>query len=113
MIHQVTFVSATPEGVVAASTNAKWNAADGFYNILTDQPGPETWPFVMTGYSTVKLVPAHPQNTKTLMHFFESGLRRGQVEAVSADLIPLSDSVAGIIRAALKEQHIGEQEGAR
>jgi len=102
------FVSATPEGVVAASTNAKWNVADGFYNILTDQPGLETWPFVMTGYATLKLVPANPNNSKTVLHFFESGLRRGQVEAVSADLIPLSDAVAGIIRTALKEQKIGE-----
>lgn len=105
------FVSATPEGVMAASINAKWNVEDGFYNILTDQPGPETWPFVMTGYATMKLQPANPQNNKTLLHFFDSGLRRGQVEVVSADLIPLPDSVASIIRAALKEQHIGGQGG--
>lgn len=105
------FVSATPEGVMAASTNAKWNVEDGFYNILTDQPGPDTWPFVMTGYATLKLEPANPQNTKTLLHFFESGLKRGQVEVVSADLIPLPDSVAEIIRAALKQQQIGASGG--
>ena len=105
------FVSATPEGVMAASINAKWNMEDGFYNILTDQSGPETWPFVMTGYATIKLQPANPQNSKTLLHFFDSGLKRGQVEVVSADLIPLPDSVASIIRAALKTQHIGAQGG--
>jgi len=104
------FVSATPEGVMAASSNAKWNVEDGFYNILTDQPGPDTWPFVMTGYATMKLEPANPQNTKTLLHFFDSGLKRGQVEVVSADLIPLPDSVAEIIRAALKQQ-LGGQGG--
>jgi phosphate transport system substrate-binding protein len=101
------FISATPDGVMAASTNAKWNVDEGFYNILTNQPGPDTWPFVMTGYATVKLEPANPQNTKTLMHFFDSGLRRGQIEVVSADLIPLPDSVASIIREALKQQNIG------
>jgi phosphate transport system substrate-binding protein len=105
------FVSATPEGVMAASTNAKWNVEDGFYNVLTNQPGPETWPFVMTGYATIKLQPANPQNTKNLLHFFESGLRRGQIEAVSADLIPLPDSVSSIIRDALKQQHIGGAKG--
>jgi phosphate transport system substrate-binding protein len=104
------FVSATPEGVMAASTNAKWNVEDGFYNILTDQPGPDTWPFVMTGYATIKNEPANPLNTKTLLHFFDSGLRRGQIEVVSADLIPLPDSVAAIIRAALK-QHVSGQTG--
>jgi hypothetical protein len=35
-------------------------------------------------------------------------LRRGQVEVVSADLIPLPDSVAEIIRAALKQQLGGQ-----
>lgn len=105
------FVSATPEGVMAASINAKWNVEDGFYNILTNQPGQDTWPFVMTGYATLKIEPASPQNTKTLLHFFDSGLRRGQIEVVSADLIPLPDSVADIIRAALKQQHIGGQGG--
>jgi len=105
------FVSATPDGVMAASSNAKWNIEDGFYNILTNQTGPDTWPFVMPGYATIKLEPANPQNTKTLMHFFESGLKRGQIEVVSADLIPLPDSVADIIRAALKQQNIGGQKG--
>lgn len=105
------FVSATPEGVMAASTNAKWNVEDGFYNILTDQPGPDTWPFVMTGYATMKIEPANQQNSKTLLHFFDTELRRGQIEVVSADLIPLPDSVAEIIRAALKQQHIGGQAG--
>jgi phosphate transport system substrate-binding protein len=101
------FVSATPEGVMSASINAKWNVEDGFYNTLTNQPGAETWPFVMTGYATMKREPANPQNTRTLLHFFEVGLKRGQLEVVSADLIPLPDSVSEIIRAALKQQHIG------
>jgi phosphate transport system substrate-binding protein len=103
------FVSATPEGVMAASTNAKWNVDDGFYNVLTNQTGADTWPFVMTGYATIKLQPANVQNTRKLLHFFDSGLRRGQIEAVSADLIPLPDSVAGIVRDALKQLNIGEQ----
>jgi len=98
------FVSATPEGAMTASSSAKWNVEDGFYNILTHQPGPDTWPFVMTGYATIKVQPANPQNRKTLLHFFDSALKRGQVEAVGADLIPLPDSVAEIIRAALKQQ---------
>lgn len=101
------FVSATPEGVMAASSNAKWNVDEGFYNVLNDQSGPDTWPFVMTGYATVKVKPANPHNTKTLLHFFDRMMKRGQVEVVSADLIPLPDSVADVIRASLTQQHIG------
>ncbi|MGV8933639.1 MAG: hypothetical protein ACOH1I_03415 [Gallionellaceae bacterium] len=100
-------VSATPEGVMAASTNAKWNIEDGFENVLTNQPGADTWPFVMTGYATIKLASANPLKTKELIRFFDSGLRRGQIEVVSADLIPLPDSVAVIIREALKQLSTG------
>lgn len=103
------FVSITPESVTSASTNAKWNAEDGFYNILTDQPGAETWPFVMTGYATIKLDPANPQNTKTLLNFFEIGLKRWQLSTASVDLIPLPKSVVEIIRAALAKKRIEEQ----
>lgn len=99
------FVSATPEGVMSASINAKWDVEDGFYNTLTNQSGTDTWPFVMTGYATIKRQAANPQNTKTLLHFFEVGLKRGQLEVISADLIPLPDSVSDIIRAALKQQY--------
>lgn len=100
---QGNFVSATPEGVMSASSNVDWKVEDGFYNILTNQGGADTWPFVMPGYATIKLKPVNPQNTKTLLHFFEAGLKRGQVEVVSADLIPLPDNVAAIIRNALKQ----------
>jgi phosphate transport system substrate-binding protein len=101
------FVSATPEGVMAASLNAKWNVDDGFYNVLNDQSGPDTWPFVMTGYATIKTQPANPQNTKHLLNFFDKLVKRGQVEVVSADLIPLPDAVAEVIRGALMQQNIG------
>ena len=102
------FVSATPEGVMSAASNAKWNEEEGFYNILTNQPGANTWPFVMTSYTVIKLDPANPQNTKKLIHFFDTGLKRGQIEVISVDLIPLPDEVSEIIRTALKKQHIGE-----
>ena len=101
------FVSATPEGVMAASLNAKWNVEDGFYNVLTEQTGPDTWPFVMTGYATIKTQPANPQNTKHMLNFFDKLIKRGQVEVVSADLIPLPDAVAEVIRGALMQQNIG------
>ena len=101
------FISVTPEGVMSASSNAKWSAEDGFYNVLTDQAGADTWPFVMTGYATIKPETTSPQITKTLLHFFDGGLKRGQIEVVSADLIPLPDSVSDIIRASLRQLKAG------
>ncbi len=31
-------------GVAAAAANAHWDKAPGFYELLTDEPGKESWP---------------------------------------------------------------------
>ena len=98
------FVASTPESVMAATNNAKWSEDDGFYNILTNQSGLDTWPFVMTGYATIKTVPANPQNTASLLKYFESGLRKGQLDVYKAELVPLPDTVSMLIRKALKQR---------
>ena len=103
------FVGAGPACVMAAASNAKWNAEDGFYNILTNQAGADTWPFVMTNYAMVKLNPASQLNSKTLIHFFDSKLKRGEIEVVSVDLVPLPPPVVEIILAAIKEQNLSGQ----
>lgn len=97
-------VSANPEGAMAAANNAKWDANNGFYNILINMPGANTWPIVMTGYVTVNVPPDNVQTLKVLVDFFDRSLKTGQLQAVMADLVPLPDSVTGIIRSALKAQ---------
>ncbi|HEY6094487.1 MAG TPA: phosphate ABC transporter substrate-binding protein PstS [Gallionellaceae bacterium] len=95
-------VSASPETIAAAASNARWDAGDGFYNILIDMPGDNTWPFVMTGYITFSQDNA--DRRRELVDFFDSSLKTSHLQAVIADLVPLPDNVTGIIRAALKAQ---------
>jgi phosphate transport system substrate-binding protein len=101
------FVSVTPDAVTSASTNAKWNPDEGFYNVLTDQSGADTWPFVMPGYATFKINSGNPHITNTMINFFDIGLRRWQLETASVDLVPLPDQVSSVIRAELVRQRIG------
>lgn len=97
-------VTVTPDSIMAAASSAKWDANDGFYNILINMPGATTWPIVMTGYVTLRVPQENPQTLKVLVDFFDSSLKTGQLQAVMADLVPLPDSVAAIIRKALKAQ---------
>ncbi len=101
-------VSANPEGAMAAASNARWDASDGFYNILINMPGVNTWPIVMTGYITLRAPAKNAGTLKVLVDFFDRSLKAGQLQAVMADLVPLPDSVTGIIRSALKAQ-LGNQ----
>lgn len=101
-------VSANPEGAMAAASNAKWDANDGFYNILINMPGANTWPIVMTGYITMRVPTENAQKFKVLVDVFDRSLKTGQLQAVMADLVPLPDNVSSIVRAALKAQ-LGSQ----
>lgn len=97
-------ISAAPDTIAAAASNAHWDAGDGFYNILINMPGENTWPFVMTGYVTVSVAPGNAEMLKLLVDFFESSLKTSHLQAVIADLVSLPDNVTFIIRSALKAQ---------
>jgi phosphate transport system substrate-binding protein len=102
--HNGNVISVTPENIMAAANSARWDANDGFYNILMDMPGANTWPFVMTGYITLRVPQENPQKLKMLVELFDSSLKSSQLQAVIADLVPLPDSIANTIRSALKAQ---------
>lgn len=97
-------VSAAPDSIMAAASSAQWDANGGFYNILINMPGASTWPFVMTGYITIRTQDEDPHKLMAMADFFDSSLRTGQLQAVSSDLVPLPDGVAYGIRKALKAQ---------
>jgi hypothetical protein len=52
------------ETLAAAAANARWDKAPGFYDLLTDQPGPNSWP--MTAASFVLLHTTAKDSAKTL-----------------------------------------------
>lgn len=97
-------VSASPDTIAAAASNARWDAADGFYNILINMPGADTWPFVMTGYVTFSVAPENADMVRELVDFFDGSLKTSHLQAVIADLVSLPDNVTSIIRTSLKAQ---------
>lgn len=104
-------ISASPETIAAAASNAQWDAGNGFYNILINMPGDNTWPFVMTGYVTVSVAPGNAEMLKLLVDFFESSLKTSHLQAVIADLVSLPDNVTSLIRASLKA-HLNNPAGS-
>lgn len=95
-------VSAAPESIMNAAANTKWDSSNGFSNILINIPGANTWPFVMTGFITVPAQLQDKQAYNRLISYFDAGMLTSPFQSVEADLVPLPDSVIGIIRTALK-----------
>jgi len=98
------FVSPTDASFQAAAANAKWNADKGFYEILTNEPGKDSWP--ITG-ATFILVYKSPKNTATAtetLKFFDWAYANGDKMASDLDYVPLPANVVNMIRGSWKKQ---------
>ena len=92
------FVTPTMETFSAAAEGADWANAPGFYMILVNQPGTESWP--ITGASFILLY--KNQNDKdqalTMLNFFDWSYRHGKQIAIDLHYVPIPDSVVDIIK---------------
>ena len=76
----------------AAAAGADWTKA-GFYEILTNQPGKESWPLTGATFILVYTSPEKPQQTAEVLKFFNWAFVNGDRLALDLDYVPLPDSV--------------------
>ena len=82
----------------AAAASADWEKAEGFYVILTDQPGASTWPIAG---ATFILVPKQPPDTEAVaeaLKFFAWASANGSQMAEALDYVPMPGSVVTAIK---------------
>ena len=82
----------------AAAASADWEKAEGFYVILTDQPGASTWPIAG---ATFILVPKQPPDTEAVaeaLKFFAWAYANGSQMAEALDYVPMPGSVVTAIK---------------
>ena len=92
-------VAAVPEAIAAAAAAADWEHAPGFYMILTDSPGAQTWPIAG---ATFILVPKQPKDiaaAKQALAFFAWAYKNGSDAASSLDYVPMPANVVKMIEA--------------
>jgi phosphate transport system substrate-binding protein len=92
-----TFVHASIPSFQAAAANADWAGSEDFYVVLTDQPGPDSWP--ITGASFILVHKDQPGwvKTKALLDFFSFGLRQGAEMASNLHYVPLPGAVVDLV----------------
>ena len=92
-------VAAMPEAIAAAAAGADWEHAPGFYMILTDSPGAQSWPIAG---ATFILVPKQPKDiaaAKQALAFFSWAYKNGGEMASSLDYVPMPANVVKLIEA--------------
>jgi len=81
----------------AAAKFADWKSQPGFYQVLTQQPGKDSWPVTGASFILVHAKPERPENVAEVLRFFDWSFRNGQKMAEELDYVPLPDNVVKMI----------------
>ena len=83
----------------AAAAGADWTKA-AFYEILTNQPGKESWPITGATFILVYKSPEKPAQVAEALKFFNWAFANGDKLALDLDYVPMPDPVVKQIQAA-------------
>ena len=87
----------------AAAANADWKKAPGFYLILTDQPGKESWPITGATFILMHKKQDKPETAKQVLEFFAWAYKNGGQMAEGLDYIPMPANVVSVIEDSWKQ----------
>lgn len=97
------FVKPSDVTFKAAAANAHWDKAPGFYQVLTQQPGKESWPITGATFILMHKVQDKPMQATTVLKFFDWAYTHGDKTAADLDYVPMPDSVKAVIMKAWGE----------
>ena len=89
------FVSPDDTAFKAAAAGADWSRS--FYQILTNQPGKDSWPITSATFILMHKVQDKPQQADTVLKFFQWAYQSGDKTADDLDYVPMPESVKGVI----------------
>ena len=87
------FVAPTMDTFRSAAVNATWDEAQGFYTVLTDQPGEKSWPIMGVSYILIHTNQPNSEKALAMMKFFDWCYRQGQNLAIDLNYVPIPPKV--------------------
>jgi len=79
----------------AAAANANWSRT--FYQVLTDQPGKDSWPITAATFILMHKVQDKPANATNALKFFDWAYANGDKIAQDLDYVPMPDAVKTLV----------------
>ena len=80
----------------AAAAGADWSKT--FYQLLTEQPGKESWPITGATFILMHKVQDKPGNASNALKFFDWAFANGDKMATDLEYVPLPDGVKALAR---------------
>jgi phosphate transport system substrate-binding protein len=94
------FVDPTAANFAAAASHGQWSAAQGFYLLLLDQPGANSWPITAATFILVYKQQANAATGASVLKFFDWAYKSGDPAAAQLDYVPLPSNVKALVRKA-------------
>ena len=97
------FVAPNSKTFQAAAANADWSKAPGFYLLLTNQPGADSWPITGATFILMHKQQTDPAKAKEVLSFFDWAFRNGAQMAEQLDYVPMPDKVTSAVEQSWKQ----------
>ncbi len=98
------FVEPSLKTIQSAASYAKWDKSKDFYQILTDQPGKESYP--IAGATFILLAKDQPERSKKATTFFKWAYEKGDKYAEELNYVPMPANVKKLIFEYWKEHGV-------
>ncbi|MGA7178128.1 MAG: phosphate ABC transporter substrate-binding protein PstS [Thiobacillaceae bacterium] len=92
------FVIPAEAAFKSAAANAKWDMNKGFYEILTNEPGKDSWPITGATFILMHKFQQDPAQAREVLKFFKWAYENGDKMATDLDYIPMPDAVVKMIK---------------
>ena len=93
-------VAPTIETFQAAAANADWSKVPGFYLILSNQAGEQSWPMTAATFILMYKKPVDVTASNEALKFFTYCYDKGADQAKALDYIPMPDAVIAQVKKA-------------
>ncbi len=90
------YVAPSDTAFKAAAAGAEWQKS--FYQVLTEQPGKDSWPITGATFILMHKLQDKPANASNTLKFFEWAYLNGDKMADDLDYVPLPASVKDLVR---------------
>ncbi len=98
------YVSPTIRSFQAAAANADWKKVQGYYVVLTDQPGEETWPITGASFILMHRNQENGEHAKAILKFFDWCYKHGAEMAQKLDYVPIPKNVYDLVEETWKNE---------
>ena len=98
------FVKPEATNFQAAAANAKWKIEEGFYQVLTNQPGKDSWPITGATFILMHTAQDNAESAKEVLKYFDWAFSKGGKLAADLDYVPLPENVIKLIHDSWKSQ---------